>query len=304
MILIYHSVFPDTCAPERWGMSPVITTNAFKRQILWLADNYHIVSLQKYLAESPKNGSIKPKLIAITFDDGFKATFQFVTPFLVENNIPVTFFVSTGHLEDGELLWFSYLKAICFEKLYQAVYVDRKLFRLQTLKQCRRSWLALVSLAKASGDPGFFSSMLAKTYPISSDVIDLYKGMTHNQLSDASKSDLLDIGAHTISHPFLHHLSREKQEQEVLGSKRILAGVTGKPIHYFAYPGGEYNLEAVETVKAVGYKAAFVVIPKHLGIDRQFEIGRIGIYSPSMFKLKLKMIGVANLARRFRLQVG
>jgi hypothetical protein len=57
-------------------------------------------------------------------------------------------------------------------------------------------------------------------------------------------------------------------------------------------------------VKEAGYEAAFSVIPDQLGIDHLFEIGRVGIYTPSLFKLFLKVFGIADLARRFNLRVG
>jgi peptidoglycan/xylan/chitin deacetylase (PgdA/CDA1 family) len=129
--------------------------------------------------------------------------------------------------------------------------------------------------------------------------------MTHHQLETAGAGNLVEVGAHTLTHPYLGQLTKEKQEQEIVESGRILSKLTGKPIRYFAYPSGEYDLDTLDLVKNAGYDAAFAVLPKNLGVDHdRFQIGRIGIYSPSLLKLQLKALGVADLARSFGLRVG
>lgn len=151
MIIIYHSVFPDSGPSERWGAGRTMTLSVFKRHIMWLADHYRIVSLTEYLAGHLKNNISKRRYIAITFDDGFRITYQCVSSFLNENNISATFFVTTGHLNHGELLWFSYLNALCFEKLYKTVEVNQHIMPLKTLAECRKAWHVLTMLAKSMG---------------------------------------------------------------------------------------------------------------------------------------------------------
>lgn len=304
MIVLYHSIVPDSNSAKHWGTARMLTLTHFKHHILWLANHYRIVSLAEYVASRQQPEFNKRRLVAVTFDDGWRMTFQSVFSFLIEKNIPATFFVTTGHLEHGELLWFSYLKALCFEKLYKTIEINRDIFPLQTLFQCRQAWRALAMLAKASGEPVNFSKMLAKTYPLPDGVVAMYEGMTYDQLNAAGKSDQLELGAHTITHPNLNQTSKKKQAQEIFNCKSILSEFTRKPVRYFAYPGGEYNYDTLELVKAAGYEAAFAVIPKQLEVGLQFEIGRVGIYSPSLLKLQMKAMGVAGLARRLGLRVG
>lgn len=128
MILLYHSVIPDNSHPERLCVGQALPQSSFERQVRWLKNYCSVVSLAEYMAsiQQPEFKQCKP--VAITFDDGFDMTFRCVSPFLIEMNIPATFFVTTGHLEYGELLWFSYLKALCFEHQYKSVGVDRSVF--------------------------------------------------------------------------------------------------------------------------------------------------------------------------------
>jgi len=304
MILLYHNIIPNDSPADRLCAGQAITQGAFEHQIRWLENHFRIVSLAEYIDCFQKTGFYKHQYVALSFDDGFRVTFQCVFSFLAENNMPATIFVSTGHLEHGELLWFSYLKALCFEKVYKTLTVNGYPFQIETVEQRIQAWNEMRVLAKTSGDPVFFCKMLAQTYPLAPEITAEYEGMTYDQLKAAGDCSLLEVGAHTINHPFLNLMSRETQQQEVIESKRILSEITGKPVRYFAYPGGEYNHDTVEFVKAAGYEAAFAVIPNHSVVDQHFEISRIGIYSPSLFKLQLKAFGVADLARRLGFRVG
>jgi peptidoglycan/xylan/chitin deacetylase (PgdA/CDA1 family) len=55
----------------------------------------------------------------------------------------------------------------------------------------------------------------------------------------------------------MHTLSSLEIKKEIAGSKLLLEKKLGLPIHWFAYPFGDYNKEAVKWVKQAGYKAAF-----------------------------------------------
>lgn len=304
MILLYHSIVPDDSPPERWMAGRALTRTAFERQIVWLSDHYPIVSLTDYIDSLKQPKYAKHKIIAITFDDGFDITFQCAFPILFERKIPAAIFISTGHIEKGELLWFSYLKALCFDCKYTVVEVDHHTYSLQTQKLREHARGQLRLLAKTSGSPSNFCRNLSQRYPLDLNMKPCYAGMTHKQIKIASESGILELGAHTMTHPFLSQLSRHEQEEEILGSRNILSELTNKEILYFAYPGGEYNHDTLELMKSAGFKAAFAVIPQKTGLESMFEIGRIGIYSESLVKLQLKTMGVADLARLFGLKVG
>ena len=128
--------------------------------------------------------------------------------------------------------------------------------------------------------------------------------MTYDQLKEAGRSDLLEIGGHTVTHPYLNQASKDMQAKEILDGRRILSDILAKPIRYFAYPGGEYSYDTIKLVKSAGFEAAFAVTPKLLDGHSRFEVERIGIYSQSLFKFQLKVMGLAKLVRRLGLRIG
>ena len=128
--------------------------------------------------------------------------------------------------------------------------------------------------------------------------------MTFKQLRTAGERDLVEVGSHSITHPYLSELPKPQQTQESFESQCLLSELCGKPVRYFAYPSGDYNQDTLELVNAAGYQTAFATNPRGLGSDLRFEIERIGVYSPSLLKLHAKALGVARLARWFGLHAG
>ena len=73
-----------------------------EKQIRYLEQNSHIISLDELHASIKDNNKIDPRSIVITFDDGYKNNLEIVMPFLNAKNIPFSVFISTNHIETGK----------------------------------------------------------------------------------------------------------------------------------------------------------------------------------------------------------
>ena len=68
-----------------------------------------------------------------------------------------------------------------------------------------------------------------------------------------------DIGAHTMHHPRLSHLSEDGQQAEIVGSAKALQESLGHPITAFAYPFGsaqDYDQDSIRIVRETGFRCA------------------------------------------------
>ncbi|MBD3218051.1 MAG: polysaccharide deacetylase family protein [candidate division Zixibacteria bacterium] len=100
--------------------------------------------------------------------------------------------------------------------------------------------------------------------------------LSREELKELSQSELITIGAHSISHPELSRVSVEKVREEVVESKKILEDITGKEVKYFSYPFGRFNDAVIKQLKEAGYQAAFCGVPHRFnGGDNLFMIPRI-----------------------------
>lgn len=295
MILLYHLVFPDSTPRGTNNAGNVLRLSDFKRHMLWLTRRFDIMPLQNYLQALQQSPASMRRKIALTFDDGYHSTIELILPFLEEQQIPVTFFLTTAHLINEELLWFVYFNALCFEEAYSELLIQAQQYPLISKKSRLFAWRKLINLARQSGDAIAFSTQFAQIYPLPVHIIRKYLGLTETQIAALGKSDLFEIGGHTHNHPYLDQISVSTQLVEMMQNKGILEGISGKPVHYFAYTGGVYNTDSIEAVKKARFEAAFAVRPKNLCSDQLFELPRIDIYSPSLLKLKLKVSGLLNL---------
>jgi peptidoglycan/xylan/chitin deacetylase (PgdA/CDA1 family) len=82
----------------------------------------------------------------------------------------------------------------------------------------------------------------------------------HDQLQLlAARSDAVELGAHSVTHPRLDELSPAEIEREVSGSKHRLEQLLGRAVETFAYPYGAYDQRVREAVIAAGFQSAAAV---------------------------------------------
>ncbi len=121
--------------------------------------------------------------------------------------------------------------------------------------------------------------------------VDYYDGMSVDQLAACAAHPLITIGSHTVSHPFLSRCNARELAFELVESKHVLEEITGQVVDLFAYPTGDYNRQVAEATRSAGYRAAFAVAARNVGLPG-FEIPRIGIYQSDAPYLALKLSGL------------
>jgi peptidoglycan/xylan/chitin deacetylase (PgdA/CDA1 family) len=65
-----------------------------------------------------------------------------------------------------------------------------------------------------------------------------------------------EIGAHTLTHPFLTRVSFREAREEVFSSKKKLEDLFGVTIRHFCYPYGDWNEPVRDLVGEAGYETA------------------------------------------------
>ena len=303
MIFLYHGIVPEGSPSARWRAGQAIPRDDFERHVAFLARRRRLLPLDEYLRLRPDDPRAT-RTATLTFDDGLRSSFDNAVPVLRRHGAPATFFVTTAHVESREPLWFSYLNALAFESIDDSVEAGGGNWPLRSLSERLRARRALGERARASGDPVGWARTLAQRYPLPPEVAARYEGIRPEELRSVAASELFEIGSHTLTHPFLTQLTPEAQAVEVTESRRRLAELCGRPVRFFAYPAGDYDARTLAAVRGAGYSAGLATIPKRLESNGHFEIERIGIYSPSSLKLRLKAMGAAGLARRLGLGVG
>jgi peptidoglycan/xylan/chitin deacetylase (PgdA/CDA1 family) len=94
MALLYHRV--ADVHPNDW----TIDWKRFRYQMEWLQQRFQIVTLEE-AQRRISSGENREPTVCITFDDGYAENSDKAIPWLIEQKIPVTYFVTTDNILSG-----------------------------------------------------------------------------------------------------------------------------------------------------------------------------------------------------------
>jgi len=106
-------------------------------------------------------------------------------------------------------------------------------------------------------------------------------------------SDLVTIGSHSLTHPYLTKLSPKEAVHELTESRRILEKVLQRPVRLFCFPYGACSEELFRLCREVGYDRVFTTVPQFAFSDpAEFVTGRVRV-DPTDWRLefRLKLLG-------------
>jgi peptidoglycan/xylan/chitin deacetylase (PgdA/CDA1 family) len=103
-VLVYHTI---SSPPEPMEADADISPEKFERQLRWLARWRRVVPLEETLEATASR-----RLVAITFDDGFRDNLTVALPLLEKFQLPMTLFVTAGFLGRDAYLSKSELREI------------------------------------------------------------------------------------------------------------------------------------------------------------------------------------------------
>jgi len=239
--------------------------NFFEQQILWLKKNYKIITLEDAITMANKN-LIDDKYACITFDDGDKSILNAMT-ILDKHNIPATFFINSGYLNNKMAGWFH---------VYQYIENTPKYNHLLTadIKQN-------IKYLRATDDIklyNMYSKKIEDLYKYIKDEFDMFVKIEDLQNIN---SDLFHIGLHGYEHQRFSMKTKDWQKENILKDINILSKLkVYRPI--FAIPFGrphDWNRKTIEVIFELGLEFVYanggVNISRNVGYHRIPADGRI-----------------------------
>jgi len=118
----------------------------------------------------------------------------------------------------------------------------------------------------------------------------LEKVMSADQLRSIPQ-DLVTLGSHTLTHPFLPSLRAEEALKEMVESRLQLEKILNRSVTLFSFPFGGFTDQLVQLSRQAGYARVFTTLPRlaFTGAE-QFAVGRIRADTtdwPLEFRLKI-----------------
>ncbi len=101
--------------------------------------------------------------------------------------------------------------------------------------------------------PMLLEHKLKATFFITSDWVGKPGHVTWSQLRDMRKAGM-EIGSHTMTHPYLRTLKEKQQYNELRRSKLDIEDGIGEEIKIFSFPYGDFNSRLIVLAKKAGYE--------------------------------------------------
>lgn len=302
VILMYHRVIETDCDP--WGLA--VTPKHFAE---------HLDVLRRYARPEPLRrlhqalgaGKRSARTVSVSFDDGYTDNLYNAKPLLERYDVAATVFVASGCVGNDREFWWDELERLLLQPgtLPQEVRLrviggvfERRLGESASYSADEyrryRGWRcgAPTPTLRHSLYYSLWNLLGSSNAQEKRNVLDqltLWAGgdsvsrSSHRTLSPAElvtlqAGGLIDIGAHTVTHPFLSRLPDAVQREEIYRSKTDLESILGSTVAGFAYPHGDYMTASVAMVREAGFGHACSTVMESVrsGTD-SFQLPRIAV---------------------------
>ncbi len=288
-VLLYHRVLerPDPLRPDEPDLA------RFTWQMETLARLCNVLPLGEAV-QRLRSGTLPPRAVAVTFDDGYADNLTVALPVLQRFGLPATVFVASGFL-DGGIMW----NDLVLEAFARArpgrvdlsplglgeVEVADVAVRRNTAQRVLRTLKYLPMTTRLEKARALAEHLGAE---LPGDLM-----LTTEQLRTLAQAGI-EIGAHTAHHPILAVLEENAARTEIVEGREALEERLERPVTLFAYPNGrpgqDYTPAHVRMVREMDFQAAFTT---HWAVNAKdsdpFQLARVHVWdrTPVRFTLRL-----------------
>lgn len=227
------------------------------------------------------------RVAAFTLDDGYRNNLIHAAPVFVRQNVPFTVFLTRGFVERTSTIWWETAQAV-LNKISTLTfdYGDGRV-TLPTGTQLEK-YSVFDRLAAAIACPDQDSRIAALDDCAASAGIDAVRivddlVMNREEVQQLAAMPLASLGAHTLTHANLTHVTAARLDQELVASAEFVREISGNYPACFAYPYGDPGSAGEReyaAAKRAGFNLAVTTSPGVLSADfpnERFSLKRISL---------------------------
>jgi peptidoglycan/xylan/chitin deacetylase (PgdA/CDA1 family) len=261
LILCYHGV--ARYDEHEWDAGLYITAERLRQRMQLLSEERGNVLPLAEAVSRLQSGTLPPRAVAITFDDGYHDFYSVAFPIIEAFDFPVTLYLTTYYVEYNRpvfdlmcsyLLWKGRAqKTLHWPEVLPAACTLDDAGREAATAAVKR----FASARKLSGEEK--DQLLARLAGrLGIDYEDLCRRRVLHLITAAEARGLaargLDLEYHTHRHRV--YRGRERMFAELDDNRRRLESYTTEPPQHFCYTGGFYLPEHLEYLEAYGIRSA------------------------------------------------
>ena len=277
LVLCYHKIH-ESCSDPRLCVAP----SHFAEHLEVLRQHARPTKLQ-HLSRALLDEKLLDRSVVVTFDDGYADNYYNAKPLLERHGIPATVFVITGYIGRSCGFWWDELDRLFLrsdalpEKLDLSVDGNKYHWQLDKTGDyneeiSRRRWRPGEEIRGSYRS--LYEALWKLLRPMAEDerqrvlhelrgwagakevVHPSHRPLSLKELVSLGQGDLVEVGAHTVTHPALPRLSPDSQRDEISGSKSQLEEILDRPVASFSYPYGNLSQQTVGIVRKAGFSCA------------------------------------------------
>jgi len=277
---MYHRIADDPIDPWRLAVS----ADHFGGQLEVLQRTRRPVSLTTFV-RGLQSGTLSENAVAVTFDDGYADNLFAGKPRLAAADVPAMVFLATGYLgRPGQFWWDELARLILCTTEAQTFQIairgtathfdlgdepplaSTASWRAPTDPGRSRRQAAYASIWRAcrSLDEGQREEVLAALRQALNGQVEPpghSRPLTNEEARLLMRDGLVEIGAHSVTHPLLSEVDDRSLYREIADSKVGCEALSETEITAFAYPYGDFNPAVRSAVAAAGFTHACSTIP-------------------------------------------
>lgn len=297
-ILMYHRFSAQKKGHE-------VTAATFEQQLQLIKRYFQPMTLAALAQTIKQTGRTPDNAVVITVDDGYRDFYEVAYPLLKHYQVPATFFVTTGFVNQDLWLWPDQVLWILRNRTCStgSLIVGDKTFDLT--KSVKELWWPLVLHLLTVENHIRLSAIAELTrcseVSLPSTAPDEFSAVTWAQLEEMQQQGI-EIGGHTLSHPSLGHMPVAEAQVEINGSFDVLRQHLGDRPRTFCYPNGQpadYSEEIKKIVSQSGFLAAVTAYSDQFNVDLPWAWRRF-VGCEEAFQFNKSLYGVEHLGNQLR----
>lgn len=240
-VLTYHRVMDR---PEDFPFDDDLisaSTTAFRKHLDFLRKHFDIIEFRALRDHLEEYGTIPPRALIITFDDGYRDNYESAWPILKEYGVPATMFATAGFIGRRRMFWWDKIayaiKRSERDRIETGLPIELSI-DIRSFPDRQAAARQVIRKAKnfREEEKEEFIRELSGQLGVEIDEDEHELTMTWQQLKELSENGI-EIGAHSVNHPIFSNIDEERLRSEVSGAKRMIEENIGREVITFGSPG-------------------------------------------------------------------
>ena len=273
------------------------SADAFDAQVRFLKSNFDVVGSDELPGILARRTG---RCVLITFDDGYLDNYTAAFPILKSHDVRATFFVSTGFLDTPQLPWWDDIAWMVRTSKRSQIKVEpwwptAVIFDEPHREQAVRTLLRTYKSIPGESTDAYLRAIGDATGTGRCDPIEGARLWMNWDMLREMRAAGMTIGGHTVSHPVLAQVSRERQKMEISGCGQRIKQELNEPMLCFSYPNGNlraFNSDTRACLQECDVQYAFSYYGGYRRFDDwdDYDVRRVAVESDQSMDLFRAMV--------------